>query len=121
LCGGKVAKQQTTGPLQLLNNCGVMALVTNGKKGCHFYRAFACGLLDPVSGRTAAEALSNIVWALSKTAGRNFFRQTGCGLVKRRRDARLYAAVESCSNFAIEWGSIFQQERLPFDETEIPE
>jgi hypothetical protein len=26
LCGGKVAKQQTAGPLQLpLNNCGVMA------------------------------------------------------------------------------------------------
>jgi phosphoribosylformylglycinamidine synthase len=31
--GGKVAKQQTTGPLQLpLNNCGVMALDYNGKK-----------------------------------------------------------------------------------------
>jgi hypothetical protein len=30
---GKVAKQQTTGPLQLpLNNCGVMALDYNGKK-----------------------------------------------------------------------------------------
>jgi hypothetical protein len=36
---------------------------------------------------------------------------------KTREDARLYAAVESCSNFAIELGSIFQQERLPFDET----
>jgi phosphoribosylformylglycinamidine synthase len=34
LCGGKVAKQQTTGPLQLpLNNCGVMALDYNGKEG----------------------------------------------------------------------------------------
>jgi hypothetical protein len=31
--GGKVAKQQTTGPLQLpLNNCGVMADY-NGKEG----------------------------------------------------------------------------------------
>jgi phosphoribosylformylglycinamidine synthase len=30
--GGKVAKQQTTGPLQYLNNCGVMALDYNGKR-----------------------------------------------------------------------------------------
>jgi phosphoribosylformylglycinamidine synthase len=34
-------------------------------------------------------------------------------------DARLYAAVESCSNFAIEL-SIFQQEKIPFDETKYP-
>jgi phosphoribosylformylglycinamidine synthase len=39
--GGKVAKQQCAGPLQLpLNNCGVMALDYNGKRDCHFYRAF---------------------------------------------------------------------------------
>jgi phosphoribosylformylglycinamidine synthase len=66
--GGKV-KQQTTGPLQLpLNNCGVMALDYNGKEGIATYRAFAvAALLDPVAGsRTAIEALSNIVWALSK-------------------------------------------------------
>jgi phosphoribosylformylglycinamidine synthase len=31
--GGKVAKQQTTGPLQLpLNNCGVMAWITTEKR-----------------------------------------------------------------------------------------
>jgi phosphoribosylformylglycinamidine synthase len=33
LCGGKVAKQQTTGPLQLPLNNGVMALDYNGKEG----------------------------------------------------------------------------------------
>jgi hypothetical protein len=44
--------------------------------------------------------------------------RTGCGLVKKEEDA-VYAAVESCSNFAIEWESIFQQERFAFDETKI--
>jgi phosphoribosylformylglycinamidine synthase len=39
------------------------------------------------------------------------FLQTGCGLKNEGEDARLYAAVESCSNFAIELGSIFQQEK----------
>jgi phosphoribosylformylglycinamidine synthase len=34
--GGKVAKQQTTGPLQLpLNNCGVMAGFTTERRSCH--------------------------------------------------------------------------------------
>jgi hypothetical protein len=47
------------------------------------------------------------------------FRQTGCGLVKRREDARLYAAVESCSILQSNWESIFQPEKIPFDETKI--
>jgi phosphoribosylformylglycinamidine synthase len=87
--GGKVAKQQTTGPLQLpLNNCGVMALITTGKKELPLLGHSPAALLDPVAGsRTAiAEALSNIVWAPIK-GGLNgiSLSATGCGLVKRRR------------------------------------
>jgi phosphoribosylformylglycinamidine synthase len=59
-CVGGVAKQQTTGPLQLpLNNCN--GFDYNGKEGIATYRAPAA-LLDPSGSRTAiAEALSNIV------------------------------------------------------------
>jgi phosphoribosylformylglycinamidine synthase len=52
-----------------------MALDYNGRRNCHFYRAFACSrFTDPVAGsRTAiAEALSNIVWAPIKGLERNF-------------------------------------------------
>jgi phosphoribosylformylglycinamidine synthase len=52
-------------------------------------------------------------------AGRNFISATGCGLVKKGEDARLYAAVRSCSNFAIRWDQYSNRKRLPFDETEI--
>jgi phosphoribosylformylglycinamidine (FGAM) synthase-like enzyme len=88
--GGKVAKQQTTGPLQLpLNNCGVMALDYNGKEGIatSIGHSPVAALLDPVAGsRTAiAEALSNIVWAPIKGGLNGISFQTGCGLVKRRR------------------------------------
>ncbi len=46
--GGKVAKQQCTGPLQLpLNDVGVMALDYTGIKGnCNFYWSFSCKCLD---------------------------------------------------------------------------
>jgi phosphoribosylformylglycinamidine synthase len=33
--GGKVAKQQTTGPQLPLNNCGVMAGFTTERRSCH--------------------------------------------------------------------------------------
>jgi phosphoribosylformylglycinamidine synthase len=58
-----VAKQQTTGPLQLpLNNCGVMAWITTEKRS-HFYRAFACSRFTDPEVERHCEALSNIVWA----------------------------------------------------------
>jgi phosphoribosylformylglycinamidine synthase len=79
----KVAKQQTTGPLQLpLNNCGVMALDYLGKEGVGLHRdILRCGI-DPAAGsRTAiAEALSNIVGTYQKWYGRIILRLTGCGL-----------------------------------------
>jgi phosphoribosylformylglycinamidine synthase len=63
--GGRVAKQQCVGPLQLpLNNVGVMALDFKGKEGIatSIGHSPISALVNPVAGsRTAiAEALSNI-------------------------------------------------------------
>lgn len=109
--GGKVAKQQCAGPLQLpLNNVGVMALDYNGKEGV----ATAIGhspiaaLIDPAAGsRTAiAEALSNIVWAPMKDGlqGVSLSANWMWACKNEGEDARLYEAVEACSTFAIELG-----------------
>src|SRR5690606_471699 len=64
--GGKVAKQQCAGPLQLpLNNVGVMALDFNGKEGVATAIGHApiAALIDPVAGSRNAigEALTNII------------------------------------------------------------
>jgi len=66
--GGRVAKQQCTGPLQLpLNNLGAMALDYKGKEGIATTVGHApvVALVDPAAGsrNAIAEALSNIVWA----------------------------------------------------------
>ena len=66
--GGRVAKQQCVGPLQLpLNNVGVMALDFNGKEGIatSIGHAPISALIDPKAGsrNAIAEALSNIVFA----------------------------------------------------------
>ena len=109
--GGKVAKQQCAGPLQLpLNNVGVMALDYLGKEGV----ATAIGhspiaaLIDPAAGsRTAiAEALSNIIWAPLKDGikGISLSANWMWPCKNEGEDARLYEAVASCSNFAIELG-----------------
>ncbi len=109
--GGKVAKQQCAGPLQLpLNNCGVMALDYLGKEGIatSIGHSPVAALIDPVAGsRTAiAEALSNIVWAPIKDGlkGISLSANWMWACKNEGEDARLYAAVESCSNFAIELG-----------------
>ena len=66
--GGKVAKQQCVGPLQIpLNNVGVMALDYNGKEGIatSIGHAPISGLIDPKAGsrNSITEALTNIIWA----------------------------------------------------------
>ena len=51
--GGRVAKQQCAGPLQLpLNNCGVMALDFKGKEGIatSIGHSPISGLIDPAAG-----------------------------------------------------------------------
>jgi phosphoribosylformylglycinamidine synthase len=43
----------------------------------------------------------------------------GCGLVKEGEDARLYAAVQSCSDFAIELGVNIPTGKIRFNETTL--
>lgn len=109
--GGLVAKQQCAGPLQLpLNNCGVSALDYQGKDGI----ATAIGhspltaLIDEKAGsrNAIAEALSNIVWAPLKNGIESVSLSANWMWACRNpgEDARLYRAVEACSDFAIALG-----------------
>ncbi|OIQ22070.1 MAG: phosphoribosylformylglycinamidine synthase [Flavobacterium sp. MedPE-SWcel] len=109
--GGKVAKQQCTGPLQLpLNNCGVMALDYAGKEGVatSIGHSPISALVDPVAGsrNSIAEALSNIVWAPMKDGlkGVSLSANWMWACKNKGEDARLYDAVQGCSEFAIELG-----------------
>jgi phosphoribosylformylglycinamidine synthase len=132
---GKVAKQQCAGPLQLpLNNCGVMALDYVGKEGIatSIGHSPIASLIDPVAGtRTAiAEALSNIVWAPIKDGlkGISLSANWMWACKNEGEDARLYAAVEACSDFAIELGiniptgkdSLSMKQKYPNDEVIAP-
>jgi phosphoribosylformylglycinamidine synthase len=109
--GGKVAKQQCAGSLQLpLNNVGVMALDYNGKEGVatSIGHSPIAALIDAKAGsRTAiAESLSNIVWAPLKDGLQSVSLSANWMWACKNpgEDARLYEAVESCSTFAIELG-----------------
>ena len=108
---GKVAKQQCVGSLQLpLNNCGVMALDYNNLNGVatSIGHAPVFALIDPAAGSrlSIGKALTNIIWAPldknleSVTLSANWMWPCN----NDGEDARLYKAVESCSNFAIELG-----------------
>lgn len=109
--GGKVAKQQTAGAIQLpLNNVGVMALDYAGKEGIAttIGHSPVAALVDPAAGsRTAiAESLSNIIWAPMKDGlkGVSLSANWMWACKNEGEDARLYDAVEACSDFAIELG-----------------
>ncbi len=133
--GGKVAKQQCAGSLQLpLNNCGVVALDYLGKEGIatSIGHSPIASLIDPVAGtRTAiAEALSNIVWAPIKNGlkGISLSANWMWACKNEGEDARLYSAVEACSDFAIELGiniptgkdSLSMKQKYPNDEVIAP-
>ncbi|WP_413997850.1 phosphoribosylformylglycinamidine synthase [Flavobacterium sp. W1B] len=133
--GGKVAKQQTAGPLQLpLNNCGVMALDYQGIEGIatSIGHAPISALIDPVAGsrNAIAESLSNIVWAPIKDGlkGISLSANWMWACKNEGEDARLYAAVEGCSDFAIELGiniptgkdSLSMKQKYPNDEVIAP-
>ncbi|MFE3849180.1 phosphoribosylformylglycinamidine synthase [Flavobacterium sp. LB3P45] len=133
--GGKVAKQQCAGPLQLpLNNCGVMALDYLGKEGIatSIGHAPISALIDPVAGsrNAIAESLSNIIWAPIKDGlkGISLSANWMWACKNEGEDARLYAAVEGCSNFAIELGiniptgkdSLSMKQKYPNDEVIAP-
>ncbi len=109
--GGRVAKQQCAGPLQLpLNNCGVMALDFKGKEGIatSIGHSPISALIDPVAGsrNSVAESLTNIVWAPLKDGLKSVSLSANWMWPCRNEgeDARLYAAVESLSKFAIDLG-----------------
>ena len=109
--GGKVAKQQCTGPLQLpLNNCGVMALDFKGKEGIatSIGHSPISGLIDPGAGsrNSIAESLTNIIWAPIKNniKGISLSANWMWPCKNEGEDARLYEAVEAVSDFAIQLG-----------------
>lgn len=109
--GGRVAKQQCAGPLQLpLNNVGVMALDFQGKEGIatSIGHAPVSALIDAAAGSRIAisESLSNIVWAPLKDGLKSVSLSANWmwACKNEGEDARLYEAVKACSDFAISLG-----------------
>jgi phosphoribosylformylglycinamidine synthase len=109
--GGRVAKQQCAGPLQLpLNNVGVMALDFQGKEGIATSVGHAplSALIDAGAGSriAIAESLSNIVWAPLKDGLKSVSLSANWmwACKNEGEDARLYQAVQACSAFAINLG-----------------
>ncbi|MEH6656597.1 phosphoribosylformylglycinamidine synthase [Leeuwenhoekiella marinoflava] len=109
--GGRVAKQQCVGSLQIpLNNVGVMALDFKSKNGVatSIGHSPVSGLIDPVAGskNSIAEALTNLVWAPLEKGLKSVSLSANwmwpCNNVGE--DARLYEAVEAVSEFAIDLG-----------------
>lgn len=108
---GKVATQQTCGPIQLpLNNVGVMALDYLGHKGVATAIGHAPGaaLIDPAAGSklAIAESLTNIVWTplAHGLKGVSLSANWMWPSKNKGEDARLYDAVKSVSDFAIKLG-----------------
>ncbi|MUU78215.1 phosphoribosylformylglycinamidine synthase [Winogradskyella endarachnes] len=109
--GGKVAKQQCVGPLQLpLNNVGVMALDFKGKEGIatSIGHSPISGLINPEAGsrNSIAEALTNIIWAPLKDGLKSVSLSANWmwPCKNEGEDARLYEAVKAISEFSIDLG-----------------
>ena len=109
--GGKVAKQQCVGSLQIpLNNVGVMALDYKGKEGIatSIGHSPISGLIDPVAGsrNSITEALTNIMWAPLKDNLKSVSLSANWmwPCKNEGEDARLYEAVQAISEFAIDLG-----------------
>jgi len=133
--GGKVAKQQCVGPLQLpLNDVGVMALDYKGKKGIatSIGHSPASALIDEKAGsrNSIAEALTNIIWAPLEDNLRSVSLSANWmwPCKNEGEDARLYEAVEAISKFAIDLGinvptgkdSLSMKQKYPNDEVISP-
>ncbi|MFP4845708.1 phosphoribosylformylglycinamidine synthase [Winogradskyella sp. PE311] len=109
--GGKVAKQQCVGPLQIpLNNVGVIALDFKGKEGIatSIGHSPISGLINPVSGsrNSITEALTNIIWAPLKDGLKSVSLSANWmwPCKNEGEDARLYEAVKAISEFSIDLG-----------------
>jgi len=133
--GGKVAKQQCAGPLQLpLNNVGVMALDYKGKEGIatSIGHSPISGLINPEAGsrNSITEALTNIVWAPLKDGLKSVSLSANWmwPCKNEGEDARLYEAVQSISEFAIDLGinvptgkdSLSMKQKYPNEEVISP-
>ena len=133
--GGKVAKQQCAGPLQLpLNNCGVMALDYTSKEGIatSIGHSPISGLINPEAGskNSIAEALTNIVWAPLKDGLQAVSLSANWmwPCKNEGEDARLYKAVKAISDFAIDLGinvptgkdSLSMKQKYPNEEVISP-
>jgi len=108
---GRIAHQQTAGPLQLpLNNLGVVALDYQGVKGIatSIGHAPVSGLIDPQAGSvlSVAEALTNLVWAPIEMglSGVSLSANWMWPCRNEGEDVRLYNAVKAISDFAIGLG-----------------
>lgn len=108
---GRVALQQTAGPVQLpLNNMGIMALDYRGVKGIatSIGHAPAAALIDAAAGSvlSIAEALTNIVFAPLEHGIKGVSLSANWMWPCRNEgeDARLYDAVNAASEFAIGLG-----------------
>jgi phosphoribosylformylglycinamidine synthase len=133
--GGKVAKQQCAGPLQLpLNNVGVMALDYKGKEGIatSIGHSPISGLINPEAGsrNSITEALTNIVWAPLKDGLKSVSLSANWmwPCKNEGEDARLYEAVKAISEFAIDLGinvptgkdSLSMKQKYPNEEVISP-
>ncbi|HOW25455.1 MAG TPA: phosphoribosylformylglycinamidine synthase [Bacteroidales bacterium] len=108
---GKVAHQQTTGPLQLpLNNLGAVALDYRGGRGIAtaIGHAPVSGLISPEAGSvlSVAEALTNLVWAplAGGISGVSLSANWMWPARNKGEDERLYRAVKAISDFAVALG-----------------
>ena len=108
---GKIARQQCQGEIQLpLSDCGVVALDYRGKAGIatSIGHAPQAAMADPAAGSVLAiaESLTNIVWAplADGIEGISLSANWMWPCRNEGEDARLYEAVEACSEFACELG-----------------
>ena len=108
---GRVARQQCQGELQLpLSDLGAMALDYRGHSGVatSIGHAPQAALADPAAGSVLAiaEALTNIVFAPLRNGieGVSLSANWMWPCRNEGEDARLYRAVEACSDFAVDLG-----------------
>ena len=108
---GKVARQQCVGEIQLpLSDLGVVSLDYRGKEGIatSIGHAPQAALISPEAGSvlSVAEALTNIIWAPLKNGLESVSLSANWMWPAKNpgEDARLYKAVEACSEFACALG-----------------
>ena len=108
---GKVARQQTQGEIQLpLSDLGAVALDYRGRAGIatSIGHAPQAAMVDPAAGSVLAiaESLTNIVFAPFEDGLKSISLSANWMWPCKNpgEDARLYSAVEACSDFACELG-----------------